>query len=179
MTLSFETGDAVDHIRCGLADGTTLWLQAKRACGADAQLKATATQWVGQVGSLRDGDKIGLATAEPKGPVRNLGAALDRRRRPPQVAGPFLPGETTALDALRDLLPAGTLPKTADQVMDSAIVMTVAASSAGDEGFRSVAYLLDGTVVPAGSGAAAIAALQRTFSRCRQRRAAAAAWMSG
>ena len=47
--------------------------------------------------------------------------------------------------------------------MDSAIVMTVAASSAGDEGFRSVAYLLDGTVVPAGSGAAAIAALQRAF----------------
>ena len=84
MTLSFETGDAVDDIRCGLADGTTLWLQAKRACGADAQLKATAAQWVGQVGSLRDGDKIGLATAEPKGPVRNLGAALDRRRRPPR-----------------------------------------------------------------------------------------------
>jgi hypothetical protein len=163
VTLSFETGDAVDDIRCGLADGTTLWLQAKRACGADAQLKATATQWVGQVGSLRDGDTIGLATAEPKGPVRNLGAALDRRRRPAQVAGPFLPGETTALGALRDLLPAGTLPKTADQVMDSAIVMTVAASSAGDEGFRSVAYLLDGTVVPAGSGAAAIAALQRAF----------------
>lgn len=67
VTLSFETGDAVDDIRCGLADGTTLWLQAKRACGADAQLRATAAQWVGQVGSLRDGDKIGLATAEPKG----------------------------------------------------------------------------------------------------------------
>jgi hypothetical protein len=84
VTLSFETGDAVDDIRCGLADGTTLWLQAKRACGADAQLRATAAQWVGQVGSLRDGDKIGLATAEPKGPVRNLGAALDRRRRLPR-----------------------------------------------------------------------------------------------
>jgi hypothetical protein len=163
VTLSFETGDAVDDIRCGLADGTTLWLQAKRACGADAQLRATAAQWVGQVGSLGEGDKIGLATAEPKGPVRNLGAALDRRRRPPQVAGPFPPGETTALDALRDLLPAGTPPQTADQVMDAATVMTVAASSSGDEGFRSVAYLLDGTVVPAGSGTAAIAALQRAF----------------
>ena len=52
VTLSFETGDAVDDIRCGLADGTTLWLQAKRACGADAQLRATAAHWVGQVGSL-------------------------------------------------------------------------------------------------------------------------------
>ena len=163
VTLSFETGDAVDDIRCGLADGTVLWLQAKRACGADAQLEATAAQWVGQVDSLRDGDKIGLTTAEPKGPVRDLGAALDRRRRPLEVAGPFPPGETKALDALRRKLPAGTPPETADQVMDAAIVMTVAASSSGDEGFRSVAYLLDGTVVPAGSGTAAIAALQRAF----------------
>jgi hypothetical protein len=159
VSLSFETGDAVDDIRCGLADGTTLWLQAKRACGADAQLRATAAQWVGQVGSLLEGDKIGLATAKPKGPVRSLGAALDRRRRPPPVAGPFPPGETTALAVLRGMLPAGTPPQTADQVMDAAIVMTVAASSADDEGFRSVAYLLDGTVVPAGSGTTAIAAL--------------------
>ena len=163
VTVSFETGDAVDDIRCGLADGTTLRLQAKRACGADAQLKATAEQWVGQVGSLREGDKIGLATAEPKGSVRNLGAALDRRRRPREVAGPFPPGETKALEALRDQFPASTPPQEVGQVMDAATVMTVAASSSGDEGFRSVAYLLDGTVVLTGSGTAAIAALQRAF----------------
>jgi hypothetical protein len=163
VTLSFETGDAVDDIRCGLADGTVLWLQAKRACGADAQLEATAAQWVGQVGSLRDGDKIGLATAEPKGPVRDLGAALDRRRRPRGVAGPFPPGEAGALDALRGKLPAGTPPQTAERVMDVAVVLVVAASPPRDEGFLSVAYLLDGTVVPAGSGTAAIAALQRAF----------------
>lgn len=163
MTLSFETGDAVDDIRCGLADGTTLWLQAKRACGADAQLRATAVQWTGQVGRLRAGEKVSLATGEPRGPVRDLGAALDRRRRPPPVAGPFPPGETAALDVLRDLLPASTPRQIADQVMDAAIVMKVAVSSSGDEGFRSVAYLLDGTVVSAGSGTAAIAALQRAF----------------
>jgi hypothetical protein len=64
---------------------------------------------------------------------------------------------------LRDLLPAGTPRQTADQVIDAAIVMKVAVSSSDDEGFRSVAYLLDGTVVPAGSGTAAIAALQRAF----------------
>ncbi len=163
VTLSFETGDAVDDIRCGLANGTTLWLQAKRACGADAQLRATAAQWVGQLGSLREADKVGLATAEPRGSVRNLGSALDRRRRAPQVAGPLPPGETTALDALRDQFPAGTSAQVADRVMNAAIVMTVAASSSRDEGFRSVAYLLDGSVVPAGSGTAAVAALQRAF----------------
>lgn len=163
VTLSFETGDAVDDIRCGLADGTTLWLQAKRACGADAQLRATVAQWVGQLGSLREADKVGLATAEPRGPVRDLGSALERRRRAPGVAGSFPPGETTALDALRDQFPAGTSAQVADRVINAAIVMTVAASSSRDEGFRSVAYLLDGTVVPAGSGAAAVAALQRAF----------------
>lgn len=163
VTLSFETGDAVDDIRCGLADGTTLWLQAKRACGADAQLRATAKQWAEQVDSLLEADKVGLATAEPRGPVRNLGAALDRRRRAPGVAGPFSPGETAALDALRDQFPAGISAPVTERVMDAAIVMAVAASSSRDEGFRSVAYLLDGTVVPAGSGSAAVAALQRAF----------------
>jgi hypothetical protein len=34
------------------------------------------------------------------------------------------------------MLPAGTPPQTVGQVMDAAIVMTVAASSSGDEGFR-------------------------------------------
>jgi hypothetical protein len=163
VTLSFETGDAVDDIRCGLADGTALWLQAKRACGADAQLRATAVQWVGQAESLGEADRVGLATAEPRGPVRNLGAALDRRRRAPGVAGPFRPAETAALDALRGQFPDGTSAQMADRVMDAAIVMTVAASSSRDEGFRSVANLLDGTAVPAGSGTAAVSALQRAF----------------
>jgi hypothetical protein len=62
--------------------------------------------------------------------------------------------------------------------MDAAIVMKVAASSSGDEGFRSVAFLLDGTVVPAGSGTAAIAALQRAF-QVQAAAGAAVAWMSG
>jgi hypothetical protein len=30
VSLAFETGDEVDDIRCGLADGTALLLQAKR-----------------------------------------------------------------------------------------------------------------------------------------------------
>ena len=161
VSLAFETGDAVDDMRCDLADGTTLWLQAKRACGADAQLKATVAQWVGQVDQLQPGDKVGLATAEPKGDVRRLGEALDRRRRP--VPGPFPPGEVRALDAVRARLPAGTPENTATRVLDAAIVMPVAASTARDDGFRYAAVLLDGRVVPAGSGSRAVAALQHAF----------------
>jgi hypothetical protein len=53
----------------------------------------------------------------------------------------------------------------AERVLDAAIIMTVAASSPREEGFRSVASLLDGMVVPVGSGSKAIAALQHAFQR--------------
>jgi hypothetical protein len=65
VTLSFETGDAVDDIRCGLADGTTLWLQAKRACGADAQLKTTVVHGL-RAGMPSPGRKRALAR-RPRG----------------------------------------------------------------------------------------------------------------
>ena len=148
VALSFETGDAVDDIRCELSDDTVLRLQAKRACGADDQLAATVSQWAGQAGKLQGGHKIGLATAEPKGPVKDLGAALRRRRR--SVPGQFPPGERKALDAVTSRLLAGTSPQAAERVLQAAIVMAVAVSSRHDEGFRSAANLLDGTVVPAG-----------------------------
>jgi hypothetical protein len=161
VALAFETGEAVDDIRCELANETVLRLQAKRACGANEHLKATVSQWAQQVDGLQPGDMIGLATAEPEGPVKDLGSALDRCRRP--VPGSFTPGEDRALAAVRARLPTGTSTQTAERVLGAAIVMTVAVSSRRDQGFRSVANLLDGTVVPAGSGSKAIAALQRAF----------------
>jgi hypothetical protein len=163
VSLAFETGDEVDDIRCGLADDTVLLLQAKRACGADAQLKATVTQWAGQVAHLRPGDRVGLATGEPKGVVRVLSAALDRRRRP--VPGPFTAREEEALAAVRARLPAGTPEDITERVLDAAIVMTVAVSGPREEGFRSAANLLDGTVVRTGSGSKAVAALQHAFQQ--------------
>jgi hypothetical protein len=41
--------------------------------------------------------------------------------------------------------------------------MTVAVETEQDTDFRTTAALLDGTVVPAGSGSAAVRALQRAF----------------
>ena len=72
--LLFETGEAVDDIRCELSDGTILRVQAKLECGNDRHLSATVAQWVRQAGSLRPGDMVGLATSLPKGPVRNSAA---------------------------------------------------------------------------------------------------------
>jgi hypothetical protein len=161
VRLSFETGEAVDDIRCELADATVLRLQAKRACGDGQHLIATVGQWAGQVHDLRPGDMVGLATAEPKGPVKDLGQALERRRR--SVPGPHTPGEEKALALVRKRLPAGTSDEVADRVLTAALVMTVTVSSSREEGFRSAANLLDGTIVAPGSGSSAVNALQSAF----------------
>ncbi len=59
VALLFETSEAVDDIRCELADGTAIALQAKRTCGADEQLQKTVSQWVRHLPDLKPGDRIG------------------------------------------------------------------------------------------------------------------------
>jgi hypothetical protein len=161
ISISFETGDAVDDLCCDLADGTSLLLQAKRTCGADRALESTIEQWVRQIPDLRPGNFVGLVTAMPQGVVRRLGAALARRRR--EHSGPFPGPEQQALDAVRDRLPEGTSAETGNAVLDAAMVLTVAASTQQEPDFRFAAALLDGAVVRAGTGSAAVRALQRAF----------------
>ncbi len=161
VRLSFETGEAVDDIRCELSDGTVLRVQAKLECGNDRYLAATVGQWVRQADSLRPGDMVGLATSLPRGPVRELGSALHRGRR--SVPGSHSARERSALTAVRKQLPAGMPDEVIDRVLQAAFVMAVAVSTPREEGFRSVANLLDGTVVASGSGSAAIEALQHAF----------------
>ena len=88
-------------------------------------------------------------------------SALERRRR--DIPGERTPLENRALEAVRCRFPAGLSEETGERVLDAAVVLTVSASSPRDEGFRSVANLLDGVLVPAGRGSAAITALQRAF----------------
>lgn len=163
VRLSFETGEAVDDIQCELSDGAVLRLQAKLECGNDRHLAATVAQWVRQAENLRPGDMMGLATGRPKGPVRELDSALHRGRR--SVPGSYSAREWAALTALRKKLPAGTPNEVADRVLQTGFVMAVAVSTPREEGFRSVANLLDGTVVASGFGSAAIAALQDAFQK--------------
>ena len=59
---------------------TVLRLQAKRKCGNDKHLASTRSR-SGQLPSLGPGNRVGLATAEPQGPVRHLAAALARHSR--------------------------------------------------------------------------------------------------
>jgi hypothetical protein len=161
ISVTFETSDAVDDLRCTFTNGTRLMLQAKRACGADGHLGNTVEQWVRQVRHLKPGDLIGLVTAEPKGKVKRLGAALTRMRL--EHPGVFPTPEREALDAVRNLMPTGTSDETRTAILNAAVVLKVAASNDQDIEFKLAAELLDGRVVPEGSGAAAVKALQRAF----------------
>ena len=64
---------------------------------------------------------------------------------------------------MRKRLPAETPDEVTDQVLQAAFVMTIEVLTPREEGFRSVASLLDGAVVVSGSGSAAIQALQHAF----------------
>jgi hypothetical protein len=161
VAIWLETSDAVDDLRCDLAGGSALFLQAKRTCGADEILRSTVRQWVRQLPVLQTADRIGLFTAHPKGPVKTLGAALLRRQRP--HPGPASQAETRALHAVRERLPPATPAEDGEAVLDVALVMTLAAETEQDPDFRTGAALLEGTVDPVGCGSAALRALQRAF----------------
>jgi hypothetical protein len=161
VSMTLESGDAVDDIRCGLSDGTQLFVQAKRECGLDNQFRSTVTQWAAQVQALRDGDRMALATGRVKGKVRALGPALARRRSM-HAAGPS-PVEREALRALLDALPAGLAKQARERLLDAAVVMEVSAETPVHGGFREAGRLLEGVIVPAGQGSRAMQALQRAF----------------
>jgi hypothetical protein len=161
VSMTLESGDAVDDIRCALSDETLLFAQAKRECGLDNQFRSTVSQWAAQVQALRDGDRLALATRKMKGKVRALGPALARRRNM-YAAGPS-PAEREALGALLDTLPAGLATQARERLLDAAVVMEVSAETPVDGGFREAARLLEGVIVPAGQGSRAMQALQRAL----------------
>ena len=120
VSMTLESGDAVDDIRCKLSDETLLFAQAKRECGLDDQFRSTVTQWAAQVQALGDCDRLALATGKTKGKVRALGPALVRRRNL-HAAGPSR-AEMDALAALLDTLPAGLAVQARERLLDAAVV---------------------------------------------------------
>jgi hypothetical protein len=161
VSITLESGDAVDDIRCKLSDETRLFTQAKRECGLDSQFRSTVTQWVAQAQTLGDGDRLALPTRQPKGKVRTLGPALARRRNP-HAARPSR-AEREALAALLDSLPPGLALEMRERLLEAAVVIEVSAETPADGGFREAARLLEGVIVPAGQGSRAMQVLQRAF----------------
>lgn len=161
IAVEFETKDAVDDIRCTMADGSSLLIQAKSACGKDRHLQATVRQWVAHIPVMQPGDRLALATAQAKGPVKALGSALERRRLP--RPGEFTPDENKALDALRWAFAPEVSRRIQERVLDAATVLGVAVSTDRDVHFNLAAILLDGLTEPHGGGLKAAKALRDDF----------------
>lgn len=157
--LEFETDQPTDDVNCLLSDSSRMYVSAKRICGNDRHLENTVEQWVAQAAKLNDRDQLVLATAQPKGIVKDLGAALLRRR----AGAPAYPAnEKEALEVLKGHLCNVTKP-VRERILDAARVLKIDAAEAGCSDFDLAAALLEGTVVSAGAGVRCIEALSQAM----------------
>ncbi|MFE2063603.1 NACHT domain-containing protein [Streptomyces sp. NPDC059467] len=159
--MQFETEDAVDDIRCNMTDGSYVVIQAKRTCGNDKHLVATVDQWVRQLSSLGDGDRVAIVVRNPKGPIKHLKEALDNNR----ADFPRLPTQqmTQALDAISAQMPVSIGSGDKDKLLKRAYCIEARAEKEGDSQFDIAVALLDGVVVERGFGVVAVKILQRNF----------------
>lgn len=160
-SLQFETSDAVDDIRCVMKDGSYTAFQAKRSCGNDHSLASTVRQWEQQANTLRNGDRIGLVVRNPRGPVRDLKAALHDRRS--EFPGPETGAKRSAIQAVTSKFSSTIGQDSIDAVLRASHCVTCAAENPGDAQFDIAVSLLDGVVVATGLGEAAFKHLQRNF----------------
>lgn len=163
VRLAFETGQATDDLCCVSEAGTRMFISAKHTCGNDEKnFGATVRQWVKQAATLAPGDLLVLATAELRGDVKQLPAALDRRRRAPETDAPR--AEQKALAALEKKIGACTDDEAVrDRVIEAAHVLVADVVKAGDVDFDLGVALLEGSVVANGHGRTAVKALAEDF----------------
>lgn len=169
LVIKVESDEAVDDLLCQAPVGALL-LQAKRTCGMDARFRSAVDQWVAvvQEKGLEAHSRLVLVTGMATGPLRDLGAALERRRNP-DAQQPSA-GEQVALNRLISIVDGRLDDVQLRALLDAAMVVEIAAESPEAAAFREAARLLEGTVVPAGQGIAAMEALQHHFQTLGARR---------
>jgi len=166
-----ETETPVDDLTCTLSDGSRLFVQAKRSCGQDQPLRDTVKQWVAQLDSLGPDDRVALAVRNLTGRLKELPAALKRRRA--AQPGVWSSREREALRALEKSFPADTTPEVRCRVLDHAVVAELWVESPSDPGTEIAAALLESGTVRRGSGFAGFfALLGRTAALAAQARGA-------
>lgn len=158
VRVTLEGASEIDDIDIELSDSSHVYVQAKRSGNLGAALAATAKQWAAarKAGRLKAVDRAIMAVAEPSGTLRELGAALDARRE----STPLTVGQQQRLRTLTNLL-AADLDGVAD--VDAVLDVTHVVEVNGHPDSASMemaAAFLDGTVVTAGQGRAAVAALR-------------------
>lgn len=157
VEIHLETEDAVDDIKCLMSDGSSWFIQAKRTCGKDAALKSSVSQWSGQ--QLQTDDRLGLAAGVLKGEVKDLGDALDKRRRGSRL----LKSERAAIKAVKASFPTGVPEASENSILQVAYVLVVQAERDRDAGSANMSRWMSGNLVPHDAGVKAFDFLRKHF----------------
>lgn len=174
-SISVETDDPVDDIGCALSRDGYAYIQAKRSLQLSSKpgrpLSKAMAQFRAAVETLpldSARHRLVLATANPTGPIRDLGKALRRRRIP--LSGAPSTAEKDALDRL-SLLLVELSPEKRDLLLECLVIWECDAGSRTAHEAERASLLLDNTIVPVGSGERAFKALKdaaRDLGRLRE-----------
>jgi len=157
VRLDFETNDPTDDIKVTLGNGQRAFVSAKRRAGDDRHLRETVIGWVDQLPHCAPDDLLVLAVEDLAGPLKELGAALSRRR----VGQPLERSvEQRALAAVTAYVPEELV----DDILDRARVLNLPSVTREGQA-RSLMTALAGYIVADGNGTAAVNALEAHVSR--------------
>lgn len=155
--IHLETADAVDDIKCVMSDGSNWFIQAKRTCGNDGAFKSAVSQWSKQ--PLKSGDRLGLAVRTLKGSVKELGVALDKKRRRSRL----LETEKASITAAEDAFPPGVRAVSKTSMLKAAYVLAAAVEEDRDVGAANMARWMAGRLVSEADGERAFDFLRKHF----------------
>lgn len=175
VDLRVETDQPVDDLGCELRGGGHAYLQVKRslpvsdrAAGPLGKALAQCVKAVGRLSLDPDVDRLVIATSSSSGTVKNLRAALRRRRN--RLAGAPSKGEAEALVAAGPLI-SGLAAAERDLLLDCLVIWVCDAEERVGHDAHLASVLLDGSIVAGGSGERAFDALKaevRELGRLRQ-----------
>ena len=152
--ITLEAKSAVDDIVCELNDGSTWYIQAKRTCGKDQNLRDTIAQWVEQ--ALGPADSVGLAVRSPRGIVKYLGSGLDKLRNGRDLSADEGEAVRQFMQLVIEL--GGSI-----ELVEVARVLICQVEDDRDLGAVTASSLLSAAVVATGQGEAAFRALRSHF----------------
>lgn len=164
LDVKLETDEDLDDIGCSLRGDGTLYIQAKRRLKLSTRPGSPFTEAVAQCrAAVRNGgldperDRLAIVTAAPSGPVERLSDALRRRRN--VIAGKPTTAEAAALKKLESLL--GDLDgEQRSLLLDCLVILRCEPEESGLRDAQLAGVLLDGAIVPHGSGPEAFEALR-------------------
>ncbi|GGJ65867.1 NACHT domain-containing protein [Glutamicibacter ardleyensis] len=158
VEIRLETLDATDDIACGMSDGSTWFIQAKRNVGFDKALRSTIEQWSKQ--PVKEKDSLVLAASTFKGDLSKLQPALDRLSMDPNaILNPLEEkGRTLLLTELEAIAPGR-----GQQLFRSVRLLQCPVERETDASFAHAAAMLDGALVAIGTGRSAFRSLRAYF----------------